>query len=261
MDLDLYFKRIEWKGPVSVDFKTLAGIHQHHATRIPFENLDIQMGKEISLDLELLQKKMVQNRRGGYCFEQNNLFQAVLTQIGFDVTACEARVRMGRSEIGPRTHMLLIVHLKEGEFLADVGFGGDGLILPVPLDQAQHTQFLWKYRVVSEGDLLVLQSFRQERAFDLYAFSPQPRYPVDFEVANWYTSTHPQSRFVQTLTVQLPTPEARYILRNRLFVIERGGTEETRELKSEEELFTVLLQTFGLSFPEKTSFCGFSSGS
>jgi N-hydroxyarylamine O-acetyltransferase len=150
--------------------------------------------------------------------------------------------------------MLLIVNLADGRFLADVGFGGDGLILPVPLDHEEHTHYLWKYRVVEEGELLVLQTFRQEAWLDLYAFVPQPQHPVDFEVANWFTSTHPESRFVQTLTVQLPTPEARYILRNKTFTIDRGRKQESRELRDREELLSVLDQTFGLSFPADTPF-------
>ncbi len=254
MDLKGYLKRIRWEGPVFPDIDTLSGIHQHHATQIPFENLDIQLGRQISIEPEALQRKIVQNMRGGYCFEQNTLFQAALLEIGFDVIACEARVRMGRAIITPRTHMLLMVRMKERQFLADVGFGGDGLILPVPLDQKEHKQFLWKYRVMEEGELLILQSFKQNAWFDLYAFSPQPRHPVDFDVANWYTCTNPESRFVQTLTVQLPTPEARYILRNKMFIIERGETEESRELRSREELLSVLDQTFGLSFPPDTPF-------
>ncbi|MCI0413001.1 arylamine N-acetyltransferase [bacterium] len=254
MNITTYFQRINWSGPAIADLETLQKIHLHHATHIPFENLDIQLGKNISLELESLERKMVQNNRGGYCFEQNTLFQAVLTEIGFNVIACEARVRMGRSIVTPRTHMLLIVTLKDGRYLADVGFGGDGLLLPVSMDGNEHDQFLWKYRIVEEGPMMVLQIFRAERWMDLYAFVPQGREPVDFQVASWFTSTHPESRFVQTLTVQQPTPEARFILRNKMFVIDRGDQEETRELKTREELIQTLDRTFGLSFPINTPF-------
>ena len=249
-----YLQRINWNGSAKPDLETLRNLHLQHATHIPFENLDIQLGKTISLDLESLERKMIQNKRGGYCFEQNTLFQAMLMKIGFDVIACEARVRMGRSIVAPRTHMLLIVTLNDGRYLADVGFGGDGLLLPVPMDGNEHTQFLWKYRVVEEGSMMVLQTFRQRGWMDLYAFVPQAREPIDFVVANWFTSTYPESRFVQTLTVQQPTPEARFILRNKLFVIERGGLEETRELKSREELIHTLDNIFGLPFPIDSPF-------
>ncbi|MCI0414428.1 arylamine N-acetyltransferase [bacterium] len=254
MNTTAYLQRINWNGPVRADLETLRNLHLHHAMHIPFENLDIQLGKNISLELEALERKMIQNKRGGYCFEQNTLFQALLTEIGFDVIACEARVRMGRSIMAPRTHMLLIVTLKEGSYLADVGFGGDGLLLPVPMDGNEHDQFLWKYRIVEEGPIMVLQILRQSSWIDLYAFVPQAREPVDFQVANWFTSTHPESRFVQTLTVQQPTSEARFILRNKMFIIDRGGHEETRELKSREELIHTLDRTFGLSFPIDSPF-------
>jgi N-hydroxyarylamine O-acetyltransferase len=254
MDLASYLQRIDIKGPLTPDLKSLKLLHQSHATRIPFENLDIQLGKPISLDLDDLQRKMIHNKRGGYCFEQNTLMQSVLKEIGYDVIACEARVRMGRTISAPRTHMLLIVNLEEGRYLVDVGFGGDGLLLPVSLDGREETQFLWTYRIIREGDLHVLQVLRPEGWLDLYAFLPEFRYPVDFQVANWYTSTHPESRFVLTLTVQLPTPEARYILRNQWFVTERGGKEEARELVDRTEFLHVLDKIFGLSFPDDTRF-------
>ena len=254
MDLNAYLKRIGVDQAVRADLDSLKRLHQSHATRIPFENLDIQLGKTISLELEELQKKMIHNKRGGYCFEQNTLMHAVLREIGFNVMACEARVRMGRPAITPRTHMLLVVNLAKERYLVDVGFGGDGLLLPVSLDGREESQFLWTYRIAKQGELLVLQVLRAQGWLDLYAFFPETRYPVDFEVANWYTSSHPESRFVQTLTAQLPTPEARYILRNKSFVVERGGDEEIRDVANREELLQILDQKFGISLPAETQF-------
>jgi N-hydroxyarylamine O-acetyltransferase len=254
MDLNSYLNRIGLEGQVKPDLETLKRLHLSHATRIPFENLDIQLGKTISLELEDLQGKMIHRQRGGYCFEQNTLMHAALTEMGFDVIACEARVRMGRSMINPRTHMLLVVSLANQRYLVDVGFGGDGLLLPVSLSGEEERQFLWTYRTVQEGESFVLQTKRNEGWFDLYVFDPAPRYPVDFQVANWYTSSHPESKFVQTLTVQLPTPEARLILRNRSFITERGGVEEVQEIVTRQQLMQILDRTFGLSFPADTHF-------
>lgn len=254
MNLSAYLERIESRGPVACNLDTLRAIHFHHATRIAFENLDIQMGIPITLELAHLEEKMVTRRRGGYCFEQNHLFQAALREIGFKVTACDARVRMGVSVTGSRSHMLLIAALPQGEFVCDVGFGGEGLLYPVPMDGESHQQFLWNYRVVQEGRLRVLQSKHEGRWSDLYAFDPNGCEPIDFEVANWYTSTHPRSRFVLTLTAQLPQPDARHILRNRLYTIDRGTTQETRELKSKTELIELLHSVFRLSLPPDTEF-------
>jgi len=254
MNLAAYLKRIKWQGAINKNLETLRAIHFHHATQIPFENLDIQMGIPISLDIAHLEEKMVEHRRGGYCFEQNHLFQAVLREIGFQLRACDARVRMGVSVTGSRTHMLLVVTLPEGEFICDVGFGGEGLLYPVPIDGETHQQFLWNYRVTLEGRLRVLQSKHEDQWLDLYAFDPIGCEPIDFEVANWYTSTHPRSRFVLTLTAQLPLPEARHILRNRLYNIDHGDQIESRELKSKEELLDLLHSVFGISLPPNSSF-------
>src|SRR5262249_5473011 len=149
----------------------------------------------------------------GYCFEQNLLFAAALRELGYAVTTLAARVRYGAQGVRPRTHMLLAVRVDDADWLADVGFGGDGLLLPVPLaDGAESRQFAWPYRLVAEAGLWVLQSRRGDGWLDLYAFTPEPHHLVDYEVANWFTSTHPQSHFTRTLTAQRPTPEARFIL-------------------------------------------------
>ena len=254
MNIDSYLRRIGWQGALDTGLTTLQRLHFLHSTNVPFENLDIQLGRNISLDLESLERKIVQNSRGGYCFEQNTLFYAVLRELGFDVIACEARVKMGTRVITPRTHMMLIVSLEGERYLVDVGFGGEGLMHPVLIDAGEQQQFLWKYRLVRDDRFYVLQSERKTGWLDLYQFVPEHRHPVDFEVANWYTSTHPQSRFVLTLTAQLPTPEARFILRNRTLVIDRVAVEETHEIGSRQELITILRERFKLPFPPETSF-------
>lgn len=255
MKIESYFKRIDWKGTPKADLQTLKTLHFSHATHIPFENLDIQLGRNISLELEALERKIIDNGRGGYCFEQNTLFQAVLQEIGFDVIACEARVRMGKKASTPRNHMLLIVNIAENKYLADVGFGGDGLLHPLEINNSEQKQFLWSYRIVKEEpNLFVVQTMASDNWFDLYAFVPEKREPVDFELANWYTSTHPQSRFVQTLTAQLPTPEARFTLRNRTFTIDYGTRQETKTVANSQELIRLLRDHFQLTFPDDTHF-------
>jgi N-hydroxyarylamine O-acetyltransferase len=255
MKLNAYLQRIGWNGTLRADSNTLRELHLLHATHIPFENLDIQLGREVSLETENLERKIVSNQRGGYCFEQNTFFQHVLKEVGFDVIACEARVRMGRQIVAPRTHMMLLVTVDGEKYLADVGFGGDGLLYPILLEGGEQKQFLWTYQVKQEGRLFILQTWKLDGWFDLYAFVPEHREPIDFEVANWFTSTHPQSRFVQTLTVQLPTPEARHIVRNNQYIIDRGeGREETRQIQSRQELMILLDERFGLKFPMETVF-------
>jgi N-hydroxyarylamine O-acetyltransferase len=235
----------------------LRALHFAHATAIPFENLDILLGRAIRLDLDTLQAKLVGARRGGYCFEQNALFAAVLDAFGFRVTRLCARVRMGRPALPapPRTHMVLRVELPEGPYLADVGFGGDEMLYPIPLAEgARHAQGAWCYELYREGDAWVLRSRQPEGWIDLYAFTLEPQHPIDYEVANHYTSTHPSSRFVQTLTAQRVTPEVRYALRNREYEEVRAEGRTRREIASPEELLALLADTFHLRFPPGTRF-------
>ena len=249
LDLSAYLQRVGLATPPTADLAGLRALHFAHATTIPFENLDIQLGLPIRLDLASLQAKLVGRRRGGYCFEHNTLFLAVLKALGFDAIAGEARVRLGALELLPRTHMLLLVRLEGAPWLCDVGFGGEGLLQPVPMDGEVHDQFLNTYRVSAEGGLRVLQSFHDGAWEDLYAFVPEERFPIDFILANHYTSTHPDSRFLQTLTAQLPGPEVRRILRNRAYAELRGEQAEGREL-AWEEMISVLGDAFGIEVPE-----------
>ncbi len=258
LDLAAYLQRTGYAGKIAPTLQALQALHLAHATRIPFENLDILLGRPIALDLPTIQAKLVKGRRGGYCFEHNLLFAAVLRAIGFEVTQLAARVRYGTTALLPRTHMLLLVEAEGERWLADVGFGGEGLLLPVPFVVGTAMRhYAWSYRVIEEaGPTWVLQSSRDKAWHDLYAFTLEPQQIVDYEVVNHYLSTHPNSRFVQTLTVQLPGPQKRLILRNHKLVEDRGaGVKlESRTLADEDELLQVLRQDFALDFPPGTRF-------
>jgi N-hydroxyarylamine O-acetyltransferase len=255
LDLDAYLSRIGYGGQRTPTAAVLEEMHLAHATHIPFENLDIQLGRPIRLDLESLQAKLVHGRRGGYCFEQNALFAAALEQIGFRVTRLAARVRFGAARLLPRTHMLLRVEAEEQAWLADVGFGGEGLLKPLPLQAGQPAQqFARPYRLQDEAGLWVLQALHGGKWVDYYAFTLEAQLPVDYEPANWFTSTHPDSIFVRSLTAQRPTPEERYVLRQREFSVIRGDDTQTRTLSDDDELLRVLAHTFGLEFPSGTRF-------
>jgi N-hydroxyarylamine O-acetyltransferase len=254
LDLDAYLARVGHAGPRTPTPDTLHALHLAHATHVPFENLDILLGRPIRLDLESLQAKLVRGRRGGYCFEHNTLFAAALEALGFGVTRLAARVRFGATRLLPRTHMLLRVEAG-GPWLADVGFGGEGLLHPLPLEPRREVrQYAWSYRLVEEGGLWVLQSRHGDGWFDLYAFTLEPHYPVDFEMGNHYTATHPSSPFVRAPIVQLPTPEARFILHDRDFTVARGGETISRTVADDDGLLRLLAETFGLEFPPGTRF-------
>src|SRR5262245_22459638 len=205
LDLAAYLARIGLDAAPDPTAAGLAQLHLAHATHIPFENLDVLLGRPIRLDPASLQRKLVADRRGGYCFEQNLLFAAVLEAVGFRVTRLAARVRYRATKLLPRTHMLLSVEADGSPWLADVGFGGSGPLLPLRLDdRGEQRQFHWSYRVTEEGGARVLQGGGPDGWLDFYAFTPEPQEVVDYEVANHYVSTHPDSAFTRTLAAQLP---------------------------------------------------------
>lgn len=252
IDLASYLERVEYRGDLTPTREVLEGLHLAHATHIPFENIDVLLGRGVSLDLEAIQRKLVGGQRGGYCFEHNTLFAAVLRVAGFTVTPLAARVRHRSTQVLPRTHMLLLVEIADERFVADVGFGGEGLLLPLPFRAGSASpQFKWTYRLHEEAPgHYALQSLRDGAWLDLYAFTLEPQHAIDFEMANHFTSTHPGSRFVHMLTVQKLAPEVRTILRNRELTVDRGDRVTITGVEG--DLLDVLARTFGLRLPAGT---------
>jgi N-hydroxyarylamine O-acetyltransferase len=263
VDLDAYFDRIAYQGNRTPRIQTLIDLHLAHAAHVPFENLDVMLKRPIRLDLESLQAKIVQHRRGGYCFEQNLLFTAVLEQLGFSVDLLQARVRFGTDRVIPRTHVALAVDVSGERWLADLGFGSFGLLLPIPLVPGDFQQFSWSYRLARESDKWVLQGPVGGVWQDLYVFDLEPQLPIDFEPPNHYVSTHPNSRFVQTLTVQRVAPDVRLVLRNRELTTTTPAGESRRTIANQAELIDVLSDQFGLHVPPNTPLLpepGFATG-
>jgi N-hydroxyarylamine O-acetyltransferase len=198
-DLDAYLARIGLTGRPD-----LAELHRAHVAAIPFENLDPHNGIPVSLEIEDLQRKLLTERRGGYCFEQNLLLKAALEALGAEVDLMLARVRAGAlpGTLRPRTHLVLRVQTEGSSWHADVGFGLGTLLEPVPFGPGDvHEQAGWRYRVVEDGEELVLQIADGADWTDLYGFIPQPVPLVDAEVSNWFASSNPRSPFVTGLIV------------------------------------------------------------
>ena len=255
LDLDRYLARIGYDGALDPTLATLIRLHRAHVAEVPFENLDVQLGRPIRLDLASLEAKIVRDRRGGYCFEQNALFAAVLHRLGFQVTTLAARVRYQATAPTPRTHMLLRVDLTEGPFVADVGFGGDGPLEPLRLvHDEEQVQPLDTFRIAGEGAQHRLDVRRNGAFLPLYAFTLEEHFPVDYELANYFTSTHPASRFVQALVVARPGDGCRYSLYNREFGVRRGDDVERRTLENDDELFMALERYFGLRIDPQSRF-------
>ena len=201
LDLDAYLERIGLNG--RPDQPGIAQVHRAHVTSIPFENLDPHQGLPVSLEVEDLERKLVRERRGGYCFEQNLLLKAALEALGAEVDMFLARTRVGAApgEVRPRSHLVLRVGENGASWHADVGFGARGILDPIPFGPSTQEQAGWSFRVVEDGSELVLQKLAGDEWVDLYGFLPQPVPFVDVEVSNWWTSTHPRSRFVTGLIV------------------------------------------------------------
>ena len=246
-DLDRYFRRIGFGGDARATLATLARLQLAHATTIPFENVDVRLGRPIRLDLPSLEADLVARRRGGYCFQQNSLFVAVLRALDFTVETLEARVRPpGATAVLARTHMVLRVRHPDGDRLVDVGFGADGPLAPVPVDGTPVECGGDTNRAAPEpGGVLVLQRRTAAGWADLYAVLPTPVLAVDYVVANHFTSTWPESTFVRSLTAQRPTLEARHHFRGRTYTRRRGDRSETRDL-DDAEVFALLRDTMGL---------------
>lgn len=258
LNLDAYLARIGYNGPRTPTLAVLAELQRRHVYTIPFENLDVLLGRPIRLDLPSIEQKIVQGRRGGYCFEQNTLFKAALTTLGFKVESLIGRVRwqIPAGAETAKTHMVLLVELDGKRYLADGGFGSGSLTAPLDLDtdELQPTSHEPR-RIIRRDGFLVHQIRIGEEWADLYQFSLQPMLAIDYEVANWYTSTFPQSRFMLNLIAAITADGQRRTLLNRELTTRwTDGRVEKRELKNRTDLLAALNEHFYLSFSPDTRF-------
>lgn len=225
--LGAYLERIGLGGPVAATEDGLALVHQRHSETVPFENLDILLGRGISLRPEDVFAKLVTARRGGYCFEQNSLFFSALSALGFTLRPLLARVWVGGiTEPREKTHQLLLVTLNGREWIADVGFGTAGSALPLPFeydriseqpgrryrlraDEVFGTMFEWS---VAGGPWEKLYSFDLERVWQ-----------ADFEMGNHFMATHASSPFTSRAVCSIQTPDGWRVLVNTDLTETMGG--------------------------------------
>jgi N-hydroxyarylamine O-acetyltransferase len=253
IDLDAYLRRIGHGGPRAPTLATLRALHLRHALAIPFENLDPLLRRPVPLDLASLEEKLVRGDRGGYCFEHNLLFKYALEALGFPVTGLAARVLWNVPDRAtlPRTHMLLRVEIDGEDHIADVGFGGQTLTGPMRLmtgveQRTPHEPF----RLLEAGNGFQMEGRLNGAWQPLYRFDLQEQLPADYEMGNWYVSTHPQSRFVNNLMAALPAPDRRYALFNSEFAVHHlDGPSQRRTLAGAAEIRQVLQEVFGLTPP------------
>ena len=243
------FDRNKDRGPLAPTAETLRALQVAHLRAVPFENLSIHAGQPIVLDVEALFEKVVTRRRGGFCYELNGLFAALLRALGFEVTQLSAGVGRRDGTFGPDfDHMALLVHTEGEGWLVDVGFG-DSFLEPLRLDErGEQVQGDRAYRIDEDGaHLILLQRQGAEGAWEpQYRFTLAPRELPDYAEMLRYHQTSPQSHFTQKRVCSLATADGRVTLSDLRLITTRGGVREERMLPGEAEHAAALRELFGV---------------
>ncbi|MEK7948163.1 arylamine N-acetyltransferase [Pigmentiphaga sp. YJ18] len=254
-DIDAYLARLGYQGSTAPSLAVLDALTRAHSQTIPFENLDVLLRRPIHLDPQRLYDKLVTARRGGYCFELNGLFLELLARLGFAVRPLAARVRLStadRSIMVQRTHLTLAVTLDGQDWITDVGVGATSLTRALRLEDGlvQATSHDTR-RLAREDGRWFHQVRHADQWIDVYEFTGEDMPMVDREVANWYTSTHPGSFFLQRPTAALALPEGRRVslLGKVLKFREADGSARDQELDGPQDLQTALGEHFGIDLP------------
>ncbi|MDB5555261.1 MAG: arylamine N-acetyltransferase [Rhizobium sp.] len=229
MDLDAYFERIGYSGPREPTREVLANLIAHQAASIPFEAIDVLLGRGIDIAPDAIFEKLVRRKRGGYCFEQNGLLRQALVALGFEVEPFIARILWMRPADAPPlapTHMALRVRIHGRDYLADTGFGNGTPTAPLLFDTAgpQPTP-LETFRLVPTGEGHVLQMQLGEEWAPVYQAFSRDVHDDEFQEANNFTSTHPESRFRHDLMLARATRDRRYLLLGNRMTVRPSGNE------------------------------------
>ncbi|ALG83534.1 arylamine N-acetyltransferase family protein [Gordonia phthalatica] len=258
LDLSAYLDRIGVPGPLSPTPDTLRTLHRAHVASIPFENLEIIVGRPVPLDLSSLQAKLVDRRRGGYCFEHATLLAAALEQLGFRFTALSGRVVLGGDPATrPPTHALIVVEFDDGSrHLCDVGFGR-GPLEPIPLvDGTEADQGGWRFRLTRQSmddlfatDRWTLHQHGREWVAR-HVFTLNPQFPIDWAVGNHFVSTSPRSPFTARTFVQRFSAAEHHTLDATTWTVELPNGEEAVQEVDPARLPALLADVFGIDLDD-----------
>lgn len=254
MDVQYYLQRIGYHGALSLTAETLRNLQVAHLRAVPFENLSIHSGEPIVLEDEALFDKIVYRRRGGFCYELNGLFAALLRALGFEVAMLSAQVADGKGNFGPDfDHMTLMVTIDE-RWLVDVGFG-DSFLTPLLVDeQNEQVQDQRSYRIVVEGSSLTLMQRQNGDPWKAqYRFTLNPHQYSDYLQMCNYHQTSPESHFTKARICSKATTEGRVTLSGMHLVTSSiDGKRQQREVTSDKEYWAILREYFGIVMGEES---------
>jgi len=259
LDVAAYLRRIGYAGPLEVNEATLTALYRGHLSAVPFENLDIFLSGRVSMELADIQQKIVFRGRGGYCYEQAQLFGAVLERLGFGVDRLLARVGPDGGPARPRTHLTIRARAGTGVWLADVGFGSSPAApLSLPRYRSGGPQEIdgWIYEVAPDQDngdeVWKLREYQAGEWVTQHRWDEAPVHPADVFLSNHYTSTHPDSWFTRQPIIARRDPDTiRSIVGRGYTLLRPDYVKERREL-TDREFADALTGEFGLTLtPEE----------
>ncbi|AIG01479.1 N-hydroxyarylamine O-acetyltransferase [Pseudomonas fluorescens] len=250
----LYLQRLGYDTPPAPTLETLMQLQLRHVSTFAFESLSTLLQVPVPIDLASVEQKVLLDGRGGYCYELNQLFLALLQELGFTARGITGRVVMGGppDALTARAHRLSLVTLQGERYITDVGFGGMVPTSPLRLDDhAPQATTHEPYRLtLNEGSYTLWAQVGGEWR-GLYVFDLQLQSHFDYEMGNWYVSTHPASPFLGQLKVALIGPGLRRTLHNANYAVHHLGRDsEKRKICDVDELLALLQEVFGLRLPE-----------
>jgi N-hydroxyarylamine O-acetyltransferase len=256
VDTSLYLKRIQYFKPIKQNAQTLRELELAHMLNIPFENLDIGLKRPIQLSESALWNKIVLQKRGGFCYELNGLFAALLKEIGFHVIYLNARVYNRKGKLGSDfDHLALLVQIPEesGSWLVDVGFG-DSFNEPLSFeDPGEQVQGLRAYRLEQTPEGYITWQKNYDGSWERqYFFDLIPRnFPIDYASACLYHQTSPRSSFTRGSIISKATLDGRVSLENGRLIITRNGQRSESPVGSKAEYHALLKQYFDITLPKE----------
>jgi len=252
MRLQRYLDRIDYGETVKPNFATLAALQEAHVCSVPFENLDVQLGRPLSIDIEDAYQKIVVNSRGGWCYEQNGLFGWALSEIGFTVSRIAASVmRHQRGEASEASHLCLLVKSPEAKtkYLVDVGFGGS-MIRPIALTEGQYDQPPFKIGLERLHDLYWRFWENSGGGKFSYDFTEDAACEASLARKSSFLQNDSSSSFVLNLVAQMRCRDQHRTLRGRVFSVARAGAISSKTVDSPEALVAILAKEFRLDVQE-----------